>query len=115
MATTNLAVVINGNGMGHTDKTELRHLLLEKWLTLVEENGKLPGAVCFYADGVRMVCNGSPVLHRLRSLEAKGVHLIVCKTCLDTLELAGELAVGIVGGMGDIIAAQWSAEKVLTL
>lgn len=115
MTTTNLAVIVNGDGMGHTESNELRHLLLEKWLILVEENGQLPGAICFYANGVRMVCAGSPVLERLRSLESKGVHLIVCKTCLDTLGVADEMAVGIVGGMGDIIAAQWTAEKVLTL
>ena len=108
-------VMITSDGMGQTDSRELRHKLLGTWLAIVEENGKLPGAICFYTDGVRLVCEGSPVLDRLRNLESQGVRLIVCKTCLDTFGLADEVAVGIVGGMGDIQAAQWMAEKVVTL
>ena len=115
MSTTNTAVIVNGDGMGRTDSQELRHLLLEKWLIILEENGQLPGAICFYADGVRMVCSGSPVLEQLRSLESKGVHLIVCKTCLDKFELADKMEIGIIGGMGDIVVAQLSADKVVTL
>lgn len=80
-----------------------------------KENGRLPGAICFYTDGVRMVCEGSPVLEALRSLEAKGVHLIACKTCLDALGLAERHAIGVVGRMGDIVAAQLAAGKVITL
>ena len=64
---------------------------------------------------MRLVCEGSPVLDRLRALEAKGVHLIICKTCLDMMGLADKVAVGVVGGMGDIVAAQWTADKVVSL
>jgi hypothetical protein len=110
----NMAIIINRDGMGSAH-SELRHKLMGTWLGLVEENGKLPGAICFYAEGVRLVCEGSPFLDRLQTLEDLGVHLIVCKTCLDFLELSGKVKVGIVGGMGDIIAAQWTADKVVTL
>lgn len=111
----NTLIMITGDGMGRSESRELRHKLIGTWLALVEENGKLPGAICFYTDGVRLVCEGSPVLDRLRSLESRGVHLIVCKTCLEAYDLADKLAVGVVGGMGDIFAAQWTADKVLTL
>jgi peroxiredoxin family protein len=75
----------------------------------------LPGAICFYTEGVRLVCEGSPVLDQLRALEAKGVHLIICQTCLEFFGLADKVQVGVVGGMGDIIEAQWRAEKVITI
>ena len=102
------------DGMGTADPA-LQHALLRKYLLLIQENGNLPGAICFYTSGVKMVVEGSPVLDVLQSLEARGVHLIVCKTCLDHYGLLEKVRVGIVGGMGDIIAAQWLAGKVISL
>jgi hypothetical protein len=51
----------------------------------------------------------------LKSLEAKGVRLILCSTCLNTFNLADQVRVGVVGGMPDIIEAQRCAGKVITL
>ena len=102
------------DGMGAAD-VELQHALLRKYLLLLQENHNLPGAICFYTSGVKMVVEGSPVLDVLQSLEARGVRLIVCKTCLDHFGLLEKVRVGIVGGMGDIIAAQMMADKVITL
>jgi intracellular sulfur oxidation DsrE/DsrF family protein len=102
------------DGMGVADQ-ELQHTLLRKYLLLLQENHTAPGAICFYTSGVKMVAEGSPVLDVLQSLEAQGVHLIVCRTCLDHFGLLEKVRVGIVGGMGDIIAAQWSASRVITL
>jgi sulfur relay (sulfurtransferase) complex TusBCD TusD component (DsrE family) len=110
-----MLVMVTGDGMGQSDSRELRHGLFGKWLALVRENGRLPGAICFYTDGVRLVCNDSPFVEQLRALQEAGVHLVICKTCLDTYGLTDQVAVGVVGGMGDIIAAQWKAEKIVTL
>ena len=102
------------DGMGAAD-TELQHTLLRKYLLLLQENPNLPDAICFYTSGVKMVAEGSPVLDILQALEARGVRLIVCRTCLDYFGLLDKVRVGIVGGMGDIIAAQQLADKVITL
>jgi hypothetical protein len=82
---------------------------------MLQENGLYPGAICFYAGGVKMVVDGSPVLDQLRALEEKGVRLIICNTCLQYFGLREKVAVGIVGGMNDIVLAQWMAGKVITL
>ena len=102
------------DGMGVAD-TALQHGLLRKYLLLLLESNALPGAICFYTSGVNMVVEGSPVLDVLQTLESRGVRLIICKTCLDYFGLREKLRVGIVGGMGDIIAAQSLAGKVITL
>jgi len=102
------------DGMGAADQA-LQHTLLRKYLLLLQENNTLPGAICFYTFGVKMVVEGSPVLDVLQYLEARGVRLIVCKTCLDYYGLLDKIRVGIVGGMGDIIAAQRLADKVITI
>jgi hypothetical protein len=107
-------VLINNDGMGSAEEP-LRHKLLRVYLTMLQENGLYPGAICFYAGGVKMVAEGSPVLDLLRALEEKGVRLIICSTCLQYFGLSDKVAVGIVGGMNDIVLAQWMASKVITL
>jgi len=73
----------------------------------------LPKVICFYTDGVKLACDGSPVLEELAQLEQRGVHLILCQTCLNTFGLSDQVRLGIVGGMGDIITAMWQADKVI--
>lgn len=110
----NTVIQITNNGMGKSDQA-LQHKLVIKYLELIQMNDKLPNAITFYTDGVKLVVEGSPVLEQLRALEGKGVRLIVCSTCLDHYGLSEKVRVGIVGGMTDIIEAQVKAEKVISL
>lgn len=108
-------VVFNHNGMGQADPA-LSHKLASAYLNLLDlQDDPLPAAICFYAEGVRLAVEGSPVLEELRSLAGKGVSLIVCTTCLNFLDLFDDLAVGEAGGMKDIMQAQARAAKVITL
>jgi intracellular sulfur oxidation DsrE/DsrF family protein len=107
-------ILVTNNGMGKADET-LQRTLFGKYVELLLHHEKLPAALCFYTEGVKLVCEGSPVLDGLRALEAKGVRLIVCSTCLNYFKLTEQVQVGIVGGMGDILEAQMKAEKVITL
>lgn len=107
-------LIFNGEGMGRLER-ELQLTLANKYLRLIFESELLPNSICFYADGVKLVVEGSPVLDVLAKLEQRGVRLIVCSTCLDFLGLREKLQVGIIGGMPDIIEAQFKAEKVITL
>lgn len=107
-------ILINKNGMGHAEEA-LQLTLISKYLELTLQYGSLPAAICFYADGVKLVVEGSPVLAQLTALEEQGVRLIVCSTCLNYLKLTEKIKIGIVGGMGDILEAQAKAEKVITL
>jgi selenium metabolism protein YedF len=107
-------ILLNSDGMGNAEP-ELQHRLIRAYLTLLNEYDMLPSVICFITQGVKLVVEGSPVLDLLSSLEDKGVWLIVCHTCLNYFGLQDKLKVGFVGGMGDIIEAQWRAEKVITL
>ena len=44
-----------------------------------------------------------------------GVQFIICITCLQYFDLKDKVAVGIQGGMNDILLAQGMAGKVITL
>ena len=107
-------ILITRDGMGQADP-ELQHRLITTYLHLLDDNNLLPAAICFYTEGVKLAVTGSPVLESLRSLETKGVRLILCSTCLGYYHLADQVQVGIPGGMTDIIEAQRRALKVLTL
>ncbi|GAB4410702.1 MAG: hypothetical protein Fur0044_04510 [Anaerolineae bacterium] len=100
--------------MGKADQP-LPHKLIHTYLSLLVEHKLFPAAICFYTEGVKLVVEGSPVLDLLQALETNGVPLIICQTCLNHFGLADNVKVGIVGGMTDIIEAQWRADKVITL
>ncbi|MCS7222449.1 MAG: DsrE family protein [Anaerolineae bacterium] len=110
-----IVIVFKSDGLGITEAQELKEKLAGIFLRLLSDSQKLPRAICFYTDGVKLVCRGSPVLEELRALEQQGVRLIVCQTCLNYFGLTDQVQVGIVGGMADIITAMWNADSVITV
>jgi hypothetical protein len=101
-------------GMGD-GPAELQKMLAVKFLSLTLESGHLPAKILFYTEGVRLACEGSPVLDLLARYEAHGVELILCKTCLDFFNLTGQVKAGIVGGMPDILETLQKAPKVVSV
>jgi sulfur relay (sulfurtransferase) complex TusBCD TusD component (DsrE family) len=109
-----VVILVTNDGMGIANP-ELQHKLIGSYLQLLNDNHIFPEAICFYTDGVKLVTEGSPVIQQLKSLEEHGVRLIICQTCLSYFGLIDKVQVGIVGGMGDIIEAQFKADRVITL
>jgi selenium metabolism protein YedF len=107
-------ILVTNNGMGKADPA-LQHKLAVKYFELLMQNTNLPAAICFYTEGVKLTVTGSPVIEQLKALEAKGVRLIICSTCLDFYSLSDQIQIGIIGGMSDIIEAQTKASKVITI
>lgn len=102
------------NGIGQAPE-ELQKMLAKKFLAVTLESGKLPALLLFYADGVKLACQGSAVLDELRAFDAAGVKLVLCHTCLNYFKLSEKVELGIVGGMGDIVEALGKAGKVISL
>jgi sulfur relay (sulfurtransferase) complex TusBCD TusD component (DsrE family) len=107
-------ILFTRNGLGE-GPGELQALLAVKFLGLLFQSNQYPGKIIFYTDGVRLVCEGSPVLEWLKLLEGKGLELIICSTCLETFGLTDKVRVGRVGGMPDILAAMQAADQVISL
>jgi intracellular sulfur oxidation DsrE/DsrF family protein len=114
MTTKNTVIIISSYGIGKGPK-ELQLILIGKYLQLLGQGEEYPAAICFYTEGVKLVIDSSPVLDQLAALEKKGVRLIVCSTCINFFGLSNKVRIGIVGGMTDILEAQFRAEKVITL
>ncbi len=107
--------VFNSYGLGQTGDAALKLRLAKKFLALIADADPLPAQICFYTDGVKLCASGSPVLDELRVLAEKGVALVLCFTCLETFGLLDQVAVGVVGGMGDIITAMMGADSAVVL
>jgi sulfur relay (sulfurtransferase) complex TusBCD TusD component (DsrE family) len=107
-------LVFSRNGLGHAPE-DLQQKLAAKFLQLNLDANTLPAKILFYTDGVKLACDGSLVIDQLRVMKERGVELILCSTCLDYYCLREKVAVGIVGGMPDIIEAMNTAGKVISL
>lgn len=107
-------LVFTRNGLGHAPD-DLQQKLAVKFLQLNLDANTLPAKILFYTEGVKLACEGSPVIDTLRAMKDRGVELILCSTCLDFYGLRKKVAVGIVGGMPDIIEAMNGAGKVISL
>ncbi|MDA3880372.1 MAG: DsrE family protein [Prolixibacteraceae bacterium] len=107
-------IVLSNKGMG-TAPQELGSILISNYLKLLSEENELPQTLLFYAEGVKLVCQDSPVLESLQIIEQKGAKLIVCKTCLNFFGLSEQQAVGRAGTMADILTMQLEAKKVVAI
>ena len=107
-------IVFSNNGMG-TAPQELSKILITNYLKLLAEEQEVPQTLLFYAEGIKLVCEGSSVISFLQQIEQKGAKLIVCKTCLNFFGLSEQQLVGIAGTMADILTLQLEAKKVINV
>ena len=85
--------LIQGESLGRGDET-LGKLLMANFLRLLGEGDQKPHQIIFWNSGVKLVCEGSAVVDHLRKLEAQGVELLACTTCLEYLSLKDKQLVG---------------------
>jgi hypothetical protein len=114
MKNKNTALVFSSYGMG-TATEELRLKLAENYLSIIIKENQLPNFMLFYAEGVKLVTKGSPVIDAFKEIEDRGVKLIVCKTCLNYYNLIEGVKAGMIGTMMDICEIQTNVDKVITL
>jgi intracellular sulfur oxidation DsrE/DsrF family protein len=112
-----IVVLVTRDGLGHVRPGDSQFAIemLERFLHALESRAERPHAICFYTEGVRVVCKESPALLSLRLLEGMGVRLVVCKTCLERFGLMETVTVGEVGTMNDIVALMTNADSVITV
>ena len=90
---TDTVVAIGSNQMG-VGAEELGKTLLKAFVFALTQQDQLPRTVLFYNGGASLTCEGSPMLEDLKTLEAEGVEILTCGTCLNYYGLTEKLAVG---------------------
>ena len=86
---------------------------MKGFLFAVTQLDELPKTMLFYNGGATLTTEGSDSLEDLKSLEAQGVEIMTCGTCLDYYGLKEKLAVGTVTNMYSIVETMDQATKVI--
>lgn len=105
-------MVISSEQMGQGSE-ELGRTLLKAFIYAVTQQDELPETMLFYNGGVHLTCEGSPALEDLRSLEAQGVEIMSCGTCLNYYGLTEKVKVGTVTNMYVIVEKMEGADLVV--
>lgn len=105
-------VVISSPCMG-TGSDELGAALMKSFLFALTQQEVLPKTVLFYNGGAKLTTQGSVSLEDLKSLEAQGVEILTCGTCLNHFGLTDQLAVGGITNMYDIVEKMSTADRVV--
>lgn len=108
----NTIVVVSSDRMG-SGNDELGKVLMKSFLFAVTQLEELPKTMLFYNGGATLTTEGSDSLEDLKSLEAQGVEIMTCGTCLDYYGLKEKLAVGSVTNMYSIVETMEQASKVI--
>ncbi|MCI8329379.1 MAG: sulfurtransferase-like selenium metabolism protein YedF [Oscillibacter sp.] len=108
----NLVIAVDSAVMGH-GSDELGKVLMKGFLFAVSQLPELPKTMLFYNGGAHLTCRGSDSLEDLKGLEAQGVEILTCGTCLNHYGLTEELAVGGVTNMYSIVEKLAGAGKVV--
>lgn len=111
-ATDSYVVAVSSLCMGKGDE-RLGSLLIKAFLNVLPELDSLPRAVCFYNEGVKLTCGDSPVLESLKTLQEKGVSIVVCGTCVEYYGLQEQVAVGSISNMYHIVTLLSQSFKVI--
>ena len=111
-ARDNTVVVVSSDRMG-IGNDELGKVLMKGFIFAVTQLDTLPKTMLFYNGGATLTAEGSDSLEDLKSLEAQGVEIMTCGTCLDYYGLKEKLAVGSVTNMYSIVETMAKAGKII--
>lgn len=109
-----ILVFLTSDTIGQGDDT-LGSRLMGNFLNTLPELGDALWRIIMVNGAVRLATEASPAIETLRKLEAAGVSILVCGTCLEFFQLMDRKAVGQVTNMLDVVTSQQVADKVITL
>ena len=108
----NIVVAVTSSVMG-TGNDELGAVLIKGFIYALTQQEELPSTILFYNGGAALTCEGSASIEDLKSLEALGVEILTCGTCLNYYKLSEKLAVGGVTNMYEITERLTKADLVI--
>ena len=110
--TSNTVVVLSSNQMGNGSE-ELGQILMKGFIFALTELDELPSTVLLYNSGVKLSTEGSNSIEDLKTLQAQGVEILSCGTCLNYYDLTEKLQVGDVTNMYFILEKMAQADKII--
>ncbi len=104
-------ILIQSEGLGRGED-KLGSILMANFLRLLGESQEKPKTIVFWNTGVRLLCEGSPVLEHLKNLEGQGVEILGCTTCLEYFDIATKIKVGKPTNMLRSIYAMFDSDMI---
>ncbi len=108
----NDVVVISSAQMG-SGNDELGTALMKAFIYALGQQDVLPKTILFYNGGASITCEGSVSLEDLKSMEAQGVEILTCGSCLNFYGLSEKRAVGGVTNMYVIAEKMTQADLIV--
>ncbi len=112
MKSNNYVVVFQRDRLGDGND-DLGKMLIKSFINTLADTTEKPSALVFLNSGIFLAVNDSPVIDTLRKMEASGIKLLSCGTCLNFYQKKEELGAGEVSNMIDIVATLSKAGHVL--
>lgn len=107
-----MVAVLSANVMGSGEE-KLGKALMKAFVFALTKQDILPETVVCYNSGAYLTCEGSESLEDFRELEAEGVQIMTCGTCLDFYGIKEKLAVGSVTNMYEIVETMEGAKSII--
>ena len=107
-----MVVVLSANVMGTGDE-KLGTSLMKAFVFAVTKQDQLPETIVCYNTGAYLTCEGADTLEDMKALEAEGVNVLTCGTCLDFYGIKDKLAVGTVTNMYEIVEVMEKAKNIV--
>jgi selenium metabolism protein YedF len=107
-------IFINKDRIGH-GSDELGNNLIKAFIATIKDLSVQPRTICFMNSGVKLTIKGAETLPYLKELEARGIEVLVCGTCLNYFNLKEQLDVGKISNMYDISETMLKSSKVVTI
>lgn len=95
-------IVLSADGLGRGDE-RLGQLLMANFLRQLGELPEKPKALFLLNSGVKLVTEGSNALEHLERLQAAGVDILSCRTCIEWFDLEDKVRVGKISSMAAFI------------
>ena len=107
-----MTVVLSADVMGQGDE-KLGKSLMKAFVFALTKQDQLPQTILCYNKGAFLSCEGADTLEDLKVLEAEGVNILTCGTCLDFYGIKEKLAVGTVTNMYEIVEKMEQSKTII--
>jgi selenium metabolism protein YedF len=109
-----IMVMVAADRLGSGDD-DLGAKLMTNFIKTLKEMGDDLWRLVLVNSGVKLTIDGAAALDDLKALEADGLTILVCGTCLDHFKLLESKRVGQTTNMLDIVTAMQVADKVINM
>ena len=108
----NIVVAISKDHMGEGEEA-LGKTLLKAFIFALTQQDALPKTILFYNSCACVTSTEGPSIEDLKTLEAQGVDILTCGTCLDYYHRKEQLLVGGITNMYSIVETLEKADVVV--